>query len=233
MTLEERERFKQAEAAQKQKQQEVRARHGGLLHVANTDPYEETPAEELVDTLVNKPSFGILSVLIRVVLFILIAFAFVAFRSGKPGRVATVAGLHVPLNLKVAGDYQHLLGGGRDSPGVVAVYLHHDASRAADWSGLAPFADNAPNAVPCGMSQHTTRLDRATARRPTSQDCTPRRWAAPRPGGVPGPRRREAEGWSSGRAARPHQSGSRVAHLAQARRPFLHPNPQPHPNPNP
>ncbi len=163
MTLEQRERFKQAEAAQKQKEQEVRARHGGLLHVANTDPYEETPAEETVDTLANKPSLGILSVLIRVVLFILIAFAFVAYRSGKPGRVATVAGLHVPLNLKVAGDYQHLLGGGRDSPGVVAVYLHHDASRAADWSGLAPFADDAPNAVPGGMSQHTTRLDSATA----------------------------------------------------------------------
>ena len=163
MTLEQQERFKQAEAAQKQKEQEVRARHGGLLHVANTDPYEETPAEETVDTLANKPSLGILSVLIRVVLFILIAFAFVAYRSGKPGRVSTVAGLHVPLNLKVAGDYQHLLGGGRDSPGVVAVYLHHDASRAADWSGLAPFADDAPNAVPGGMSQHTTRLDSATA----------------------------------------------------------------------
>ena len=178
MTLEQRERFKQAEAAEKLKQQEVRARHD-TDRIYNTDPYEETPAEETVDKLANKPSLGIMSVLIRVVLFILIACAFVAFRSGKPGRVATVAGLHVPLNLKVHGDYQHLLGAGRDSPGVVAVYLHHDMNSASDWSGLAPFADDAPNAVPCGMSEHTTRLGSATAHHPTSEDCAPGRWAAP------------------------------------------------------
>ena len=149
MTAAQRERFKQIEAAEKQKQQEVRARHGGLLHVANTDPYEETPAEPTVDTLANKPSLGLaLSVLIRIGLFILIACAFVAFRSGKPGRVATVAGLHVPLIIRVAGDYQHLLGGGRDSPGVVAVYLHHDASRAVVWSGF-----DAPNAAPCACQK--------------------------------------------------------------------------------
>ena len=158
MTLEERERFKKAEAAEKQRQQEIRARHGGLLHVENdkpynTDPYEETPAEEPVDTLINKPSVGILSVLVRVGLFVLIALGFVVYRSGQPGRVVAIAGLNVPLDLKVAGAYQNLLGGGRDSPGAVAVYLHHDARSAADWSGLAPFADDAPNAVPCGMSQ--------------------------------------------------------------------------------
>ena len=158
MTLEERERFKKAEAAEKQRQQEIRARHGGLLHVENdkpynTDPYEETPAEEPVDTLVNKPSVGILSVLVRVGLFVLIALGFVVYRSGQPGRVVAIAGRNVPLDLKVAGAYQNLLGGGRDSPGAVAVYLHHDARSAADWSGLAPFADDAPNAVPCGMSQ--------------------------------------------------------------------------------
>jgi hypothetical protein len=160
MTLEERERFKRAEAAEKQRQQEIRVRHGGLLHVANTDPYEETPAEEPVDTLANKPSVGFLSVLIRVGLFVMIALGFVVYRSGQPGRVVAIAGLNVPLDLKVAGAYQNLLGGGRDSPGAVAVYLHHDARSAADWSGLAPFADDAPNAVSCGMSQRATRLDR-------------------------------------------------------------------------
>ena len=226
MTLEQRERFKQAEAAEKLKQQEVRARHD-TDRIYNTDPYEETPAEETVDKLANKPSLGIMSVLIRVVLFILIACAFVAFRSGKPGRVATVAGLHVPLNLKVHGDYQHLLGAGRDSPGVVAVYLHHDMNSASDWSGLAPFADDAPNAVPCGTSKHTTRLGSATAHRPTSEDCAPGRWAAPRSRGVPGPRRREAKEWPSGRATRLHQSGSWV------RRPLHHLNPNLNPNPNP
>lgn len=193
MTLEERERFKRAEAAEKQRQQEIRVRHGGLLHVADTDPYEETPAEEPVDTLVNKPSVGILSVLVRVGLFVLIALGFVVYRSGQPGRVVAIAGLNVPLDLKVAGVYQNLLGGGRDSPGAVAVYLHHDARSAADWSGFVPFADAAPNAVPCGMSQRGTRLDRCHSPLPDLRGA-PRRWAAPRPGGAPAPRRREAKG---------------------------------------
>eukprot|EP00320_Phaeocystis_rex_P000544 CAMPEP_0119093224 /NCGR_PEP_ID=MMETSP1178-20130426/162407_1 /TAXON_ID=33656 /ORGANISM="unid sp, Strain CCMP2000" /LENGTH=300 /DNA_ID=CAMNT_0007076867 /DNA_START=34 /DNA_END=936 /DNA_ORIENTATION=+ len=150
MTAEQRERYKKAEAAEQQKQHEIRARHEtDMLYGQHpsTDPYESTPAEPVVDALAKKPSLGIMSALLRCGLFIALACALVAYRSGKPGRVASVAGLDLPLHLKVAGDYQHLLGGGRDSPGVVALYLHHDASRAADWHSLAPFADDAPAAA--------------------------------------------------------------------------------------
>ena len=142
MTVQQREKFRQEEAARKQKEHEDRTRHGGLMRVESTDPYEPTPAEPVHDKLADKPSWGMVSsVLIRVGLLVVVGLCMAYRQSLQPrDEATTILGLDAPPQLYVAGRYLKLIGGGPESPGAVALYLHKSAHKADDWHRLAPFA---------------------------------------------------------------------------------------------
>ena len=112
------------------------------MRVESTDPYEPTPAEPVHDKLAGKPSWGMVSsVLIRVGLLVVVGLCMAYRQSLRPrDEATTILGLDAPPQLYVAGRYLKLIGGGPESPGAVALYLHKSAHQADDWHRLAPFA---------------------------------------------------------------------------------------------